>query len=283
MAPIRTNTPNTVDLFECEAKPCVVAITECGLYLKGMDLLAGMLQNASTCRTAMQKIQGEREPSTADFSNNIRGVRSSDFSKKMKFPGHRQKSYAWDAETAIDIVMNLPGERARKFREVACKNIVRLLGGDQSLHAEIDANAASGSATAQFFQRAVAQQQTESWLVKREKSKETIKNRQNIMRDMVGDISPREYAEFNNGLNQTLLGYTCTTKQHKKNEGIPQRESMAKYMDEDLLLLRSFSDMIAVKKMKKNNTNKSLKTIQREVFELVKPLAIESRALEIEN
>jgi hypothetical protein len=215
--------------------------------------------------------------SNSDENSDKRKETPTEFSKKMKF-GKGKKSYAWDAKTAIDVVMNLPGERARQFRQVACKTIMRVLGGDESLVQEIRNNAASGSSTAQFFQRSVAHEQSASWQLKRDKSKETIKGRQNTMRDMVGQITPREYAEFNNGLNQTLLGYTCTTKQHKKNEGIPQRESMAQHMNEPLLLLRSFSDLITVQKLERRETNdvNSLKKIQDDVFELLKPLAFVS-------
>ena len=117
MAPIRTNTPNTVDLFECEAKPCVVAITECGLYLKGIDLLLGVLETRNAADKAMKKlVQPVRGTQT---QGTPRG-----FSKKMKFPGHRQKSYAWDWKTSIRVIIELPGSRANQFRSKYCVDII---------------------------------------------------------------------------------------------------------------------------------------------------------------
>ena len=152
-----TTTTTTVDLFDCPQKPCNVAITECGMYLRGIDLLLGVLETRNAADKAMKKrVQPVSMNSNSDENSENRDQSPAIFSKKMKFPGHRQKSYAWDAKTAIDVVMDLPGPRAMEFRRVACKNIMRLLGGDQTLHAEIDRNAASTSNAAKFFQKAVA-------------------------------------------------------------------------------------------------------------------------------
>jgi len=91
-----------------------------------------------------------------------REVQGSILSKKMNFPGIRQSSVAWDAKTAIDIVMDLPGVRARQFRKVACESIMRLLGGDQTLHAEIDQQLERNDDTSRFFQRSVEQHHAEA-------------------------------------------------------------------------------------------------------------------------
>ena len=60
-----------------------------------------------------------------------------------KFPGAGQRDTpVTTAEGALMIVNQLPGKRARKFRTTAMQTLVRFLAGDQSLHDEIDENAA---------------------------------------------------------------------------------------------------------------------------------------------
>jgi hypothetical protein len=111
MPAIRSNETNTIDLFECAEAPCVVALTECGLYLKAMDLLIGMLGNEGLAKYHIQKLmKGKESPPT-------------EFSKKMKF-GKGKKSYAWNWETAIRVIIELPGSRANQFRSKYCVDII---------------------------------------------------------------------------------------------------------------------------------------------------------------
>ena len=57
------------------------------------------------------------------------------------FPGQGQKSTpVTDARGAAHIIMHLPGDAAKEFRDAAADMVVRYIGGDQSLSDEIDAN-----------------------------------------------------------------------------------------------------------------------------------------------
>ena len=58
-----------------------------------------------------------------------------------KFGGLRQKTLGCDMDTAIQIVMLLPGRAAATFREQCARTIRRVMAGDESLVAEIRENA----------------------------------------------------------------------------------------------------------------------------------------------
>lgn len=53
-------------------------------------------------------------------------------------------------EDSIEFIMVLPGQTAKQYRKQFCVIIKRYFGGDQSLHAEIEANAASSHPIAQM-------------------------------------------------------------------------------------------------------------------------------------
>eukprot|EP00960_Hanusia_phi_P002940 87231-Hanusia_phi.AAC.1 len=62
----------------------------------------------------------------------------------FKFPGQGQRETpVADAEGMLEIIMLLPGQLAAKHRRRIAKVFIRFLAGDQSLHAELDRNAAS--------------------------------------------------------------------------------------------------------------------------------------------
>jgi hypothetical protein len=259
----------TVDLFNNPDQPCNVPVTECGLYLRGIDLLQGMLGTRNAADLAMRKVQ-KRDPSPRQNS------------KKMNFPGHRQKSYAWDAKTAVDVVMNLPGERARKFREVACKNIVRFLGGDQTLHEEIDANAAATSSEARFFQRSIPRTQfVDDWDEARLQSKESIIERAEMMKN-IPFISPKHYAQINNRVNQMILGFDSTTKHYKVEKKIPRRKSLAEFMNTPQLRARALFDALQVQRLEKGmiKSTLDLRNLTDEVVDDLEHVCTKIRQLE---
>lgn len=148
--------PKTVDFFENPDHPCNIPVSEDGLYLRGIDLLLAIFGSKSTAEMAMKKIQEDKNLRTQNNGE----LKKLDFSTKMKFPGFRQKSYGWNAETAIAVVLGLNSPKAATFRQVVGNNITRFLGGDETLYAEIKHNQGSSSSSAQFFQRAVAESKT---------------------------------------------------------------------------------------------------------------------------
>jgi hypothetical protein len=147
----------TVDFFENPDHPCNIPVSEDGLYLRAIDLLLAILETRNAADKAMKTIIRDQPQ---DRNSKNRDQPELHFSTKMKFPGFRQKSYGWNSETAIAVVLGLNSPKAAKFRQAVGNNITRFLGGDVTLKAEIDRNAASSSSSAQFFQRAVAESQT---------------------------------------------------------------------------------------------------------------------------
>ena len=66
------------------------------------------------------------------------------FLLNFKFEGRGQsKQPVITLQGAIKLIMRLPGEMAKDFRSQACDILTRYLAGDQSLHAEVNANAQS--------------------------------------------------------------------------------------------------------------------------------------------
>jgi hypothetical protein len=64
-----------------------------------------------------------------------------------KFPGQGQRKIpVANAKGAVQLILALPGRRARAFRQKVAETLIRYLGGDDSLIAEIRANQAAAAA-----------------------------------------------------------------------------------------------------------------------------------------
>ena len=73
------------------------------------------------------------------------------FCGSFQFPGRGQSEQTViTLQGAIKLIMWLPGNMAKDFRSKACDILTRFLAGDQSLHAEIDANATSSAPINEF-------------------------------------------------------------------------------------------------------------------------------------
>ena len=73
------------------------------------------------------------------YKNEVR-----EFIRNHKFPGPGQKEQpVITLQGALKLIMWLPGTMAKEFRSQACDILTRYLAGDQSLHAEVNANAQS--------------------------------------------------------------------------------------------------------------------------------------------
>lgn len=94
-----------------------------------------------------------REMSEQTFS-------SSKFIERQIHAGHPTKLLTMD--DSIEFIMVLPGQRAKQYRKQFIGIIKRHLGGDQSLHAEIDANAMSNSPIAQLARKSLGIQAADS-------------------------------------------------------------------------------------------------------------------------
>ena len=68
-----------------------------------------------------------------------------------KFVNTRQKTPGAKAAEVIEIVMALPGVKARQFRRNAAKVLVRYLGGDVTLLDDVRVNAIREDGPSQFF------------------------------------------------------------------------------------------------------------------------------------
>ncbi len=98
------------------------------------------------------------------------------------------------------------------------------------------------------------QQGVVGWDSARDKSLETIKERQGLMRGIPG-INAGDYAKFNNSMNQTILGFEGSTSQYKKNNGIGSNKSLADFMTVPQLRVRSLMDALVESKMVKDGVN----------------------------
>ena len=86
----------------------------------------------------------------------------------VRFPGLQRETPGAKAAQVIEIVMALPGVKARQFRRNAAKVLVRYLGGDVTLLDDVRANALREDGPSQFFQADVARQHQPLQIIDRE-------------------------------------------------------------------------------------------------------------------
>jgi hypothetical protein len=78
------------------------------------------------------------------------------FVLNFKFPGRGQSEQpVITLQGALKLIMWLPGNMAKDFRSKACDILTRFLAGDQSLHAEINANATSTAPIHEFARASI--------------------------------------------------------------------------------------------------------------------------------
>ncbi len=85
---------------------------------------------------------------------------SKKFIERQLHPGYPTKLLT--AKDSIEFIMVLPGQTAKEFRKQLGVIIRRHFAGDQSLHAEIDANAMSSSPIAQLARESLGMQAADS-------------------------------------------------------------------------------------------------------------------------
>ena len=76
----------------------------------------------------------------------------------VRFPGLQRETPGAKAAQVVEIIMALPGVKARQFRKNAAKVLVRYLGGDVTLLEEVQVNARREDGPSQFFQAEVTRQ-----------------------------------------------------------------------------------------------------------------------------
>ena len=165
----------------------------------------------------------------------------------------------------------------RKFSAI----LIRVLGGDETLHEEIETNGSSSSGIAQLFQRAVAKERDAEWKITREKGKKMLKDRQDTMRAKNPTLNRRDYAMANNRNNQIVGQFYCSTKQEKINRGLPANKPLADDFNDEELFLLGFANAREKRKLRECSeeevSRKKLKSIIDEVEVLVKPLALAAK------
>ena len=167
------------------------------------------------------------------------------------------------------------------YRDKMSSIFIRFYGGDETLHEQIDANAASSSGIGQLFQRAAAKEHDKDWQIAREKGKKALKDRQDVMKTRIPRINRRDYAMANNQMNQGAFDFSCTTKQEKINRGLPANKPLADDGNERQLFLLGFENATLKHKLRECGeeevSRKKLKGFLEDVKVLVKPLAIMSK------
>ena len=159
-------------------------------------------------------------------------------------------------DNLINIISKLKGEIAQKFATYAASSITRILGGDQTLHAEIDKNHAiqkrlesedPNSAPAQFGQYVKSvfgdeMTEKESWALEWTEKRSTQKSNgiqlMSVIRDVVGPKGGDIYPIVENLHNQAVIGFDGTTTAFKRENAIPIKVPMANVMTIDQLDMR---------------------------------------------
>ncbi len=141
----------------------------------------------------------------------------------------------------VYIISKLKGPVAEFFAKKGADSWTRILGGDQSLHAEVDACLAEQNRLAvedpsnpmRAFGFYVENMTTESavllWKEKRGKQKQETKHLADEIRNK-GHGKPQVYATVNNYKNQAIFGFNGTTAAFKKENAIRSSEPMAELM-----------------------------------------------------
>ena len=199
---------------------------------------------------------------------------------KFKGRGSRDTPVT-DVSTILTIIMNLPGKMAQGYRRKFSTILVRVLGGDETLHEQIEANGSSSSGVARLFQRAVVKGRDQQWKVTREKGKKVLKERQDVMKQTVSKVNKWDYKMANNRNNQIIGQFSCSTKQEKINRGLSANKPLADDFNEEELALLLFANVREKRKLREcpedNVSRKKFKGIIDEVEVLVKPLAIAAK------
>jgi hypothetical protein len=200
----------------------------------------------------------------------------------FKFKGRGQNATpVTDLKTILNIIQRLPGKMAMNYRSKMSSIFIRVMGGDETLHEQIEANGSSSSGIAQMFQRAVARERDEDWQIAREKGKKMLKERQDVMKEKNPTLNRRDYAMANNRNNQIVGQFSCTTKQEKINRGLPANKPLADDFNEEELFLLGFTNAREKRKLRECSeeevSRKKLKSIIDDVEVLVKPLAIAAK------
>ena len=214
------------------------------------------------------------------FSNYLKGnseVEDSVLSFKFKGRGQNNTPVT-DVNTILTIIMNLPGKMAQGYRKKFASILIRVLGGDETLHEQIDANGSASSDVSRLFQRAVQREHDVEWKIARENGKKTLKERQDEMKGSISKINRWDYAMANNRNNQIVGQFSCTTRQEKINRGLPANKPLADDFNDEELFLLGFTNAREKRKLREcvedKVSRKKLKEIIDEVEVLVKPLAI---------
>ena len=183
-----------------------------------------------------------------------------------------------DVNTILTIIMGLPGKMAQGYRKKFSSILIRVMGGDETLHEQIDANGSSSSGIAQLFQRAVVKERDVGWNITREKGKKALKERQDVMKVSVPKVNQWDYKMANNRNNKMIRLFDGTTKQEKIRLGLPPNKPLADDFNEEELFLLGWVNAREKRKLRECTeekiSRKKLRGIFDEVEVLVKPLAI---------
>lgn len=283
------NTVITIDFETSEETPFTIRVTSDD-QISILDVVEHITQQKrNNCRRTwldFQKANTELFEVVANTSSFEGAQNMSSFQNRIrsfKFKGRGQNATpVTDLKTILNIIQRLPGKMAMNYRSKMSSIFIRVMGGDETLHEQIDANAASSSGIAQLFQRAVATERDEEWKIAREKGKKMLKERQDTMKEKNPTLNRRDYAMANNRNNQIVGQFSCSTKQEKVNRCLPANKPLADDFNEEELFLLGFTNAREKRKLREcpdeQVSRKKLKNIIDEVEVLVKPLAIAAKS-----
>lgn len=141
---------------------------------------------------------------------------------KSKFIGSRQKTWACDIDTAIELCQVWPGRTAAEFRRNCAVTIRRVLAGDETLIDEIVENSLRTDTVSQLMQEAatagpsrqrrnaitpVDPYRSDIWYASREtRSKPRHHVRSQLMKEKFPELKQKDYREWNSKICKTVTG-----------------------------------------------------------------------------
>jgi hypothetical protein len=198
-----------------------------------------------------------------------------------KFPNSRQKTWACNPDTAIELTMLWPGKAAGIFRQKCAQTIRRFLAGDESLVDEIRRNAQRNDPVSQLMR---SHHQDQEWIQARQKDKDTRKETRDQMQLKLINPTPKDYAVSSNIINKSVMLFPDkTTSAFKKRNGISKKTPLANVQSKSQLLLAGFMNASKSEyledKEEKSVRSFELKGFLNSMGVLVKPLAEKSKKL----
>jgi hypothetical protein len=251
MSAVTQNTPTEINfLADAENKGFSVYFNSEERVFDSIGIVSGMT--------------GKNRRMSAKILKNIQGDHSRMYQKMIlsKFTGLRKKTLACDVDTAIELVMVLPGKTAAQFREQCAQTIRRVLAGDETLVAEIRENAQRTDDVTQLMQAETRQERDEEWYDTREiHQKAAHHDRVKAMKLRFPAAGSWQHIDWNVKISEAVTG--MKPKQFSEVTGAPAKNRRDFYSSEQLHTV-AIMDLRAKKMFEAREKLPTWKSVQEE-------------------